>query len=776
MPTSRTFLGNKENETRQARRCRTGFRKLAVVAAVGLALLNVAGRKDIGGTAAGRAKQPGAAPQASTAPTVLTKSIAVDALIDALAISRSPSAEKSLEQMITGEIPFGSHAKQAAQAAMLTLAARPTPEGDAFLLKIFSEPDETIRPGDTGAYPAADLRDDTAHVLAKIGSPSLRLALAKLYIESSTPPAVRSAIEKVIRTPTTANFAAQVELFRSAGTPDLLKAKLQRILVEKNTAAMKLALKIEAEAAAPKPADGSPFSPAGNSSAANPADLFANATKLLGSSGTPSPGKQGLGLGAASANGAALQQAMAAFRSGTAAAGTPAGRQKPGGPQSTPAMMMLDILGQMQNMQPIEPGMVARDLWNPEFVEAIAKNLGENSADSTAAVNALASVPTKLAREKLKDVLHKDRSKGPQDFAKMETVAADTPAAGASHGRRAGRNKKDDDGALGAKNVPRTKGSFGMQNRGATKQEVVEFGKDWYDPGSLVVLKMVVPYAERPPEKAHHNAYMPNNNRMSPAMEKRMHDKAEKQKAVEATYEWRDAIEKTVRQWDARLDAVAEAPADAGDKPSGDDEKTESGAAKTDKAGATTTSKTTKSKADLSKTDASKPGPSKNAAAPPVPNPSVAMAFALHPGGTIAKEYHLRWPQDAAATFGSTATAPEPLTVDYVRLQGTGDYGKALVHYRNAITAIPGPKAKIVARSIENGKWLDAFLKDDATHRTRTIDVIVTREQSDDDSKKSKDADLTVEVLLVEIETPGPEASPGHGKKESSETTSTTPP
>jgi hypothetical protein len=378
----------------------------------------------------------------------------------------------------------------------------------------------------------------------------------------------------------------------------------------------------------------------------------------------------------------------------------------------------------------------------------------------------------------LKDVLHKDRSKGPQDFAKMETVTADTSAAGASRGRREGRNKKDDDGALGAKNVPRTKGSFGMQGRGTpqTKQEVVEFGKDWYDPGSLVVLKMVVPYAERPPEKIHRNAYVPNNNRMSPAMEKRMHDKAEKQKTVEATYEWRDAIEKAVRQWDERLDAVAEAPADAGDKPSGDEEKTESGAAKTDKAGSTTTGKPTKSKADLSKTAASKSGPSKIATALPAPNPSVAMSFALHSGGTINKEYHLRWPQDAAATFGSTATAPEPLTVDYVRLQGTGDYGKVLVHYRNAITAIPGPKAKIVARSIENGKWLDAFLKDDTTHRTRTIDVIVTREQSDDDTKKSKEAELTVEVLLVEIETPGPEASPGHGKKESSETTSTTPP
>ena len=45
----------------------------------------------------------------------------------------------------------------------------------------------------------------------------------------------------------------------------------------------------------------------------------------------------------------------------------------------------------------------------------------------TAIVSALASLPTKSAREKLKEVLHKDRNKGPQDFGKVET--ADTAAA-----------------------------------------------------------------------------------------------------------------------------------------------------------------------------------------------------------------------------------------------------------------------------------------------------------------------------------------------------------
>ncbi|MGA2165472.1 MAG: hypothetical protein ABSH36_13520, partial [Solirubrobacteraceae bacterium] len=89
--------------------------------------------------------------------------------------------------------------------------------------------------------------------------------------------------------------------------------------------------------------------------------------------GSLPPGKQGIAFGAATANGAALQnnmtQALAALRNGTAAAGTLPTRQKAGGPLATPAMMLLDMLGQMQSLQPIEPGLVAHDLWTPEFVE-----------------------------------------------------------------------------------------------------------------------------------------------------------------------------------------------------------------------------------------------------------------------------------------------------------------------------------------------------------------------------------------------------------------------
>ena len=125
----------------------------------------------------------------------------------------------------------------------------------------------------------------------------------------------------------------------------------------------------------------------------------------------------------------------------------------------------------------------------------------------------------------------------------------------------------------------------------------------------------------------------------------------------------------------------------------------------------------------------------------------------------------------------SASATTEPLAVDYVRLQGTGEFGKALSHYRSAITAIPGAKPRIFRRLIENGTWLDTIQKDQTGHRTRSIDVLVTRESSDDDNgKKSGAEELTVEILLVEIETPESDATPGSSKKEPRETTSTTPP
>jgi hypothetical protein len=145
-----------------------------------------------------------AAPAIPALPSTLTKTLAIDGVIQALAMNRSAAAEKTLEKIVTGEVAFGGHSQQAAQSAMLMLVLQPSPSAEDFLLRIFKDPDESIRPGDQGAYPAAALRLDAARALAKVGSPKLRLEMAKIGTQSSTPPAVRSAIEEIIRSPSTA--------------------------------------------------------------------------------------------------------------------------------------------------------------------------------------------------------------------------------------------------------------------------------------------------------------------------------------------------------------------------------------------------------------------------------------------------------------------------------------------------------------------------------------------------------------------------------------------
>jgi hypothetical protein len=756
-----------------------GPRWLGAPAALALAYLILANVAYARKGSRDRDEAPAARPAAAApagAPVALTKSMALDAVIEALAMNRSPAAEKTLQQMVTGEIATAGHSKQVAQAAVLVLAMRPSPSVEAFLLRIFTDPDEVIRPGDQGVYPAADLRTDTAHVLARVGSPHLRLELAKVYTQSSTPPAVRSAIEEVLLKPATANFAAQVEVFRSAETPDALKDALLKTLIEKNASAIKSALRLEGDSSAPAAGGGSPFSaPSGGpAGAGDSAALLANAAKMLGSAGAI-PG---------------LSSTITLPKNGKA----PALPAKPGAAApaaSTLAMMTLEMVGKMQSVQPVDAGIVARELWKPDFVEAIAKKLTDDKADETALVNGLASLPTKSAREKLKVVLHKDRSKGPQDFGKVEAAKAGgiigAQAAPVMTRRRTGKHKKDDEGGFGADADQGAKprgmqSSFGANIAGQpqSKPQVVEFGKDWFDPGSLVVLKTAVTYEERPPEKKVMRRPMYNQQaRVTPAMERRLRAKADKQKLLESQYEWRDAIEKAVRQWDDRLTAVAEAPPEspgAAENSADSDEKVASGAAKTGSKDSSKTSQSAPPKSTSSKSTQSNSVASKTPGAAPAPTPSAAMPFAMHAGGKIAKEYHLRWPQDLAASFGSAQA--EPLAVDYVRLEGIGDLGKALTHYRGAIASVPSGKSRTILREVENGKWLDTVQTDQSGHRTRSIDVIATREPSDDDSdKKSGQSALTVEILFVEIETPGSDATtPGNSKKEPRETTSTTTP
>ena len=182
-------------------------------------------------------QQPAA--RAPVASASISKTVAVESTIVALAANGSDAAEQTLEKVVTGEIKFGGHDKQAAQLALVQLIMKPTPRSEAFVLRLFTDPDESIRPVDKSDYPGNVIRSDAANIVAKVGSPSLRLALAKAYSTSVQAPAARTAIEGILRTPHPANFAAQIAILRSPKVSPLLKMELQKLVFEKNESAVK---------------------------------------------------------------------------------------------------------------------------------------------------------------------------------------------------------------------------------------------------------------------------------------------------------------------------------------------------------------------------------------------------------------------------------------------------------------------------------------------------------------------------------------------------------
>ena len=219
MSTCRSSSAPMKRRLRAPVRGHVGLCLLVATAVLCSALVEVAHAKPRDKRREAAAESKPAAGTPAGMPATLTKSIAINSIVGALAISKSPAAEKTLERIVTGEVAFGGHGRQAAQLALLVLALQPTPASEAFLLRIFTDPDNVVRVGDQSLYRAVDLRIDAGHVLAKVGSAKVRLELAKLYTQSSTPLEVRGAIEDIVRSPSSANFQAQVEVIQSAEAP-----------------------------------------------------------------------------------------------------------------------------------------------------------------------------------------------------------------------------------------------------------------------------------------------------------------------------------------------------------------------------------------------------------------------------------------------------------------------------------------------------------------------------------------------------------------------------
>jgi hypothetical protein len=374
----------------------------------------------------------------------------------------------------------------------------------------------------------------------------------------------------------------------------------------------------------------------------------------------------------------------------------------------------------------------------------------------------------KAARERLRDYLLK---KSPQDLGQLERPSPAGPPAGAAPGTPGlgGRGM----GVSGVGGMARRAGGKSM---GASPSQAAYLvGSEWLDPGTVIVLKSLG-YKDRPKGK-HRPMTPPSNVKRSPAAEKRAEDAADRAKQAEAQYEWRDTMEKFLSHWDERLSAAAEtheAAATDSDAAGTKDKKDKSGAKdKTDQA----TDKTDQSKAGSTKSTKepdsgskktarvaeSKSSPDSKAKGS-APTTSVPVPFTLRPGEQITKEFHLRWPDDLPSNL--TAAVSEPLILHYVELEATDDINRATTYYRGALAKGTGTKAVSATHDIADGKWVDILQHDLNGQRTRSLDVLITRKPADGDAKRSRLEELTIQVLMVEVESFVPEAKPADKKEQ----------
>jgi hypothetical protein len=681
------------------------------------------------------------------AAAMMSKTQAIAFLIQALTINQTEAARETLQQIVVGKINFGGHGQQAAESALAALAMRRKPDTDAFLMRLVSEPDEKVRPGDT-TYPASTVRYDAVRLAFRVGSPELRVAMAKFYDRAT--PEIRTAIETALSKPTPANFAAEVVLLRSRAISDSFRTNLRKLILEQNAAALKQALKLAGDA------------PAKETPAAASAALLGQFGNFGGAS-TPAGGTPAGGVPRT----APASGGLRGVYSGSSAPMTPAAASAAA---QHPTAIVLETVEKTINASPLDAGVVARELWQSEFVEALSAQLSAEKTTAQPVLTGLGSIPLKAARDRLRDYL---QHKSPQDLGQLEKP---TPAVPSAPGGAASPMGGLGAGGMGIGRGMR--GGAGAKSTGAAAAQGPAFlvGADWLDPGSLVVLKTLI-YKDRP--KSRHRTPTPSGNagKRSAAAEKKAEELAEKQKQAEAQYEWRDTIEKFVSHWDDRLSAVAEkheAAETDSDTPAETKEK-----ADTKKAGA-------KEKKDQTP-DQSKPGSTKSTkesdptskkavrtadsksssdskAKGSVPTPAVPLPFVLRPGEHITKEFHLRWPEDLPSNL--TAAVSEPLVVHYLQLEASDDMNRTATFYRGSLVKVAGAKAQSTTHDIAEGKWVDILQHDPNGQRTRSLDILVTRQPADPDAKKSKIEDLTIQVLMVEVESFVPDSKPAEKKEQ----------
>ncbi|MHB9049556.1 MAG: DNA polymerase III subunit gamma/tau domain-containing protein, partial [Pirellulales bacterium] len=200
----------------------------------------------------------------------------VEAIISALGLNGSPTAVKTLTQLLAGAIPTGVEDKAVVDATLKTLAANARPEYEKLLLAALITPTQfrsaaatappagTAQPGGIAqpggaaqpggiAQPggaaesqpsgpakvsAGELQQQAFTLVSPTASPQLRLTLARHAIDPQTPRAHRDLFWPLIEQQNLANVGAHVALYLDARTDAKLKEALQGYFLNYSSTAL----------------------------------------------------------------------------------------------------------------------------------------------------------------------------------------------------------------------------------------------------------------------------------------------------------------------------------------------------------------------------------------------------------------------------------------------------------------------------------------------------------------------------------------------------------
>ena len=160
----------------------------------------------------------------------------IEASVDALAQNTTPAANRTLAQLIVGDLTTEDNLA-AATAALESLADYPTPAHEAMLFRIAVEAEQLVDAKEPDISPEVLCRHAIT-LLAERGSSAVRAQAAEYLLHNNPPPEVRRGLETIHSDLSLENFEAHLALYMEAGDPKPTRQVLTRHFASSSSSAL----------------------------------------------------------------------------------------------------------------------------------------------------------------------------------------------------------------------------------------------------------------------------------------------------------------------------------------------------------------------------------------------------------------------------------------------------------------------------------------------------------------------------------------------------------